>query len=302
MVLWFFMATEETSGLLSYLEHTLEYIPVVVGAHLSQGFLIAALAGGSTYIASQIAMKKIAKGDFAFEKGVPATTTDYWPDIQENPEGVDVRYYDQQITNFSRINLAAVFNPERNAQGKAILSEVKRAIKEAKTGSSPIVYSHISDHLKGQTLDGTKEAISRLSRGYFSDIFNDEQAFLRVSSNNQYRPVMDTILPLLVVEPNSNGILAEKIMYLKIHDGNLPELPARQYVRYPDLESESFDPEFILDPDHPHKDRYLLIERVLDDLQKPENKWMAQLGVQMPSGEFRHIQTGEITASPSLVS
>lgn len=306
------MAGKEISSWGDFVLSVAEYIPVVVGAHIAQDVIKLGISSlilvAAGYFGSKFALRQIAHGQFPTKGGVVTTTTSYWP-ATETIDGEDVTVYDQEITNVNRIRLSHVLNPDENKQGKAVHGVVKKAQKLARANpeKSAIAYAHLSDVLEDSQVEGMREAIVRLNVGYFSQIFNSEVDITKPPPSAQHRPVHNRILPLLVVEPDANGGYADKILYINIVDGKLPELATSDRVRYPDLDADDLEERFIFDSEHPHADRYRLIESVLSDLQKPEHQWMLRMATNTPVTHYRHIETEEVVvvsshADPSLAS
>lgn len=230
------------------------------------------------------AFRQLAQGADV-SRALNVSRTDYWPTGKVNPE-TGREFFRQDIIVVSETDLTNIFNT-------TIKGPIVKAIHEAEkltTIDEPIVYQHLPKVVKPKRWHLMQDAILRLSRAHFSDMFNDAAGLANEEMGPRERPIYDLVLPLMVREPTSEKAkMRSKFILLPIKDGRLKPLPPIEDVLFFDEKSDRWEPHFVPGLDQPLANRHRLVKGIGEILDLPQNTWLRNLSVRVRTGKREHV-------------
>lgn len=221
------------------------------------------------------------------------STTIYSPTGELHPE-TSKEYFDQQIDVVGEGKLSDMFD---DAVWPGIRGAMKKAQK-ATTREEPSPLQHLHKFMKQKDIDNI--IIPNLE-GYFSKWFKNKTDGFMVPIDDRERPIYDHILPIPVMEPGAKKDQG-RVLFIRLKDGKLPELPKREQVRFADYKSEELVPGFVDDQkDNYHADRYDTLTAVYNALRNEKTRWLRKLAVNVDTGRREVVEAPDAPSSQLLL-
>lgn len=252
-----------------------------VGSHLVSMAFTAAVIAVIHRTGHLKTLWQLAHGGFNGDE-ITLQRTDYRPSGVDIPD-TDRKYRDQHIRIIDQISENKIF---KRSIAKVLVSAMKKAEKEAKKeGASPLIYAHLPAILGEKVWEGLLPEMKRQSTVSFSDLFNDPKTVGTMVYDDAKPAPENYILPLPVVEKGFQDRLTKKWLSIQVRDGDFLPLPDMEDTRF-SVGMEGFKRKFEPGEHQKDADRHRLLQKVYEELRKPENSWMLGFAVDVDEAEL----------------
>ena len=169
-------------------------------------------------------------------------------------------------------------------ESPAILSSAyKRAMYPEK--GNPNVLLNLPEIVGEERWPAMQEFMAGLMVRNVSKRFNHEHD---TPATDRHRAICKIGLVLPIVEESYKGNEARWLHLEFSQDGEFL-FPDIENVRFEDTTSQTMERVFVADDSLPHADRYQLIQRILTDLEDPENQWLKDFSFEIHTGKYEEI-------------